>query len=166
MLPNASAAPAPEAPDEDRPPYHWVGFGTVAIFAAWLPLAYVAGGVTRRLVAGRFGEGASADAIALAVSAMPSGERLALTATIALPALVALGIAAFGGGFVVGRFGPPAVGTREAALAGVSTALVANALAWSGLTLPALASALVTALVAVGLAAGGGRFGSRIRARA
>ena len=96
---------------------------------------------------------------------MATGERVRLMATIALPALVALAIAAFGGGFVVGRFGP-GTGRREAALAGVMVAIVANLLAWSGIAWTALAGVLVTSAVAIGFAAWGGAFGSRIRARA
>ena len=91
---------------------------------------------------------------------MATGERVRLMATIALPALFALAIAAFGGGFVVGRFGP-GTGAREAALAGIMTALVANALAWSGLAITALVGVLVTSAVAIGFAAWGGALGAR-----
>jgi len=165
-------APKPPAEDEDdeaRPPYHWVGFGTVAIFAAWLPLTYVAGSVSKHVMDGRFGKDASNDAIAIAVNAMETGERVRLMATIALPALFALAIAAFGGGFVVGRFGP-GTGAREAALAGVMTAIVANLLAWpggkDGVALTALVGVLVTSAVAIGFAAWGGALGSRMSRRA
>ncbi len=153
-----------EEEDEARPPYHWVGFGTVAIFAAWLPLTYVAGSVSKHVMEGRFGKDASPDAIALAVNAMETGVRVRLMATIDLPALFALAIAAFGGGFVVGRFGP-GTGAREAAMAGVMTALVANLLAWSGVALTALVGILVTSAVAIGFAAWGGALGSRMSRR-
>lgn len=164
VLSNTPSPPA-ETDDEERPPYHWVGFGTVAIFAAWLPLTYVAGAVSKHVMDARFGKDASADQIAVAVEGMATGERMRLMATIALPALVALAVAAFGGGFVVGRFGP-GTGRREAALSGVMVAIVANLLAWSGIAWTALAGVLVTSAVAIGFAAWGGAFGSRIRARA
>ena len=169
VLSNEPPAPAPADDEEEaRPPYHWVGFGTVAIFAAWLPLTYIAGSVSKHVMDGRFGKDASADAIALAVNSMDTGERVRLMATIALPALFALAIAAFGGGFVVGRFGP-GTGAREAAMAGVMTALVANLLAWPGgkdsVAFTALVGILVTSAVAIGFAAWGGALGSRMSRR-
>lgn len=153
----------PPAPSEDaeapRPPWHWVGFGTVAIFAVWLPLAYVAGAASAKVMAARFGPDASKDAIDLALAAMTAGERARLMAIVALPSILGLAIAAFGGGFVVGRFG---AGTRarEAALSGVVTALLASAMAWAGFTWSTLLAALVTLGVAAGFAGWGGHFGS------
>ena len=42
--------PAEEGADEPpRPPWQWVGFGAVAIFVVWTPLAYLAGLAGRRL---------------------------------------------------------------------------------------------------------------------
>lgn len=153
----ASSSPSPEE-DEPRPPWHWVGFGTVAIFAAWLPLAYVAGAVSARVMAARFGADASKDAIDLALGAMTSAERARLMATVALPSAAGLALSAFGGGFVVGRFGTK-TGAREAALAGTATALIASAMAWAGLTWSTVIAAAVTLLVAAGFAAWGGRSG-------
>jgi MFS family permease len=155
--------PAEPEREEERPPLHWVGFGTVAIFAAWLPLTYVAGAISARVMEGRFGKDASKDAITLALEAMDAGERARLMAVVALPGLFALAIAAFGGGFIVGRFGDR-TGMREAALAGGIAALIASAMAWAGPTLSTLVAASVTILVAVGFAAWGGRTGSRRRA--
>lgn len=154
----------PEGEDEARPPWHWVGFGTVAIFSAWLPLAYVAGAASRKVMTSRFGEDASKDAIDLALAAMSAGERARLMATVALPGIFGLAIAAFGGGFVVGRFGP-GTGPREAAMSGAVTAFIASAMAWSGVTSSSIVAALVTFAIAIGFAAWGGRFGSRSRAR-
>ena len=51
---------------EPRPPWHWVGFGVVIIFAAWLPLSYVGGAVQRSMLASKFGQDASPDQIRLA----------------------------------------------------------------------------------------------------
>ena len=36
--------------DDNRPPWHWVGFGTLLVFGAWLPLAYVASAIETHLV--------------------------------------------------------------------------------------------------------------------
>ena len=162
------------APDDDnavevRPPWHWVGFGTVAIFAAWLPLAYVAQAVVARVLAQRFGATATAQDIASSLGTMPAGERARLTAILALPNVFALGLAAFGGGYLVGRFGT-GTGTREAASAGAMTALVALALSLGGGAtaggMAAVATALVIVVIAVGFAAFGGRVGRRKKSTA
>ena len=164
-LPVLSNDPPPadtEPEDEARPPWHWVGFGTVAIFAAWLPLAYLAGAVSAKVMASRFGADASKDAIDLALAAMTSGERARLMATVALPNILGLAIAAFGGGFVVGRFGS-GTGVREAAMSGGVAAFIASAMAYAGMTAATLIAAAVTFAVAIGLAAWGGRLGATRR---
>ena len=122
-----------------RPPWQWVGFGVLAIFVVWLPLAILAG-----LVAVRLGGFASAPALAVVELAS------------------ALAIAATAGGFLVGRWGAAGVGVREAALAGLAAAIVA-----AGLSLGspgALSGAIVTIAVAVPFAALGGWLGLRRRA--
>src|SRR5688572_7252794 len=93
VLKSESAGAASPATDEEpRPPWHWVGFGTVAIFAIWLPLAYVAGAISARVMASRFGAEASKDSIDVALAAMSAGERARLMATVALPSLLALAL--------------------------------------------------------------------------
>lgn len=149
-----------EEDGEPRPPWHWVGFGTVLIFAAWLPLAYVGGAVQARMLASKFGEGASKDQIDLAVAAMTASERAELALSQAIPGVLALALAAFAGGVVVGRFGAGA-GARESARAGGLTAAIATALAFRGFTVATLVSALVTFAVAIGFAAWGGRVGAK-----
>lgn len=134
----------------------------MAIFAAWLPLAYVAAAIASRVMAAKFGPDASKDAIELALSTMTSGERSRLMATVALPSVVGLALAAFGGGVVVGRFGS-GTGPREAAWSGAITALFASAMAWSGPTAASFVALGVTFVVAVGFAAWGGRFGAARR---
>jgi hypothetical protein len=52
--------------DDDRPPWHWVGFGTLLVFGAWLPLAYIASAVEARMLA-RFAQASSPDAISDAI---------------------------------------------------------------------------------------------------
>jgi hypothetical protein len=130
-----------EGGDDDapaRPPWQWVGFGALAIFVVWLPLAFLAGWVAMRI-------GGLAGAPALSVAVLASG----------------LAVAAVAGGFLVGRWGPAGVGVREAALAGLSAALIATVLS---LGFPgALAGALVTMVVAVPFAALGGWLGLRRR---
>ena len=162
------AAPDDEIAIEVRPPWHWVGFGTVAIFAAWLPLAYAAQAVVARVLADRFGASASAPEIASSLATMPAGERARLMAILALPNVAALGLAAFAGGYLVGRFGT-GTGTREAATAGAMTALVALVLSLgggaSGGGTAAVATSLVTVVIAVGFSWWGGRAGLAKRAR-
>ena len=55
-----------------RPPWQWVGFGALAIFAVWLPLAYLAG--ARRVAAGRRRRGSIA---AVGGAGGVSGDRVA-----------------------------------------------------------------------------------------
>jgi hypothetical protein len=163
VLQNERSSERAEDDADSRPPLHWVGFGTVAIFGAWLPLTYVAGAISRRVLTARFGADASEDAITLAMSAMTPGERARLMGIVALPGIAALAVAAFGGGVVVGRFGS-GTGVREAALAGVATAAIATVMAWSGAVVSSLVGALVTLVVSTGAAAWGGRFGVARRA--
>lgn len=160
------AAPVDDVSIDERPPWHWVGFGTVAIFAGWLPLAYAAQAVVAHLLARRFGAAATAQDIASSLGTMPAGERARLMATLALPNVFALGLAAFGGGYLVGRFGT-GTGARESASAGAMTALVALVLSLGGGGaaggIVAVVTSLVTLFIAVGFAAWGGRAGVRKR---
>jgi hypothetical protein len=150
------------AEGETRPPWHWIGFGTVAIFGAWLPLAYAAQALVVRATQARFGAEATAEEITAAISAMTAGERLGLMATQGLPHLLALALASFAGGWLVGRFGT-GTGPREAAAAGAATAIFASMLACR--SMGASATALVTLVIAVAFAAWGGRAGARRQER-
>jgi len=167
-LPVLQNAPPPETEDEGdetnepRPPWHWVGFGTVAIFAVWVPLSYAAAAVSAHVMAGRFGKDASPEQVSLAMAAMDASERSRLMAMIALPNILSLALAAFAGGIIVGRFGAN-TRVREAARAGAVVALIASALAWGGLNASSLIAAVVTFAVAIGFAAWGGRFGASRR---
>lgn len=137
-------------PEEPRPPWHWVGFGAVAVFVAWLPLAYVAEAVGRRLA------GRALDDLAQ----LTRHERLVVFAKIGIPQALALAIAAAGGGFLVTRFGS---GTRrrDAAYAGLCVGLLALGLTYAqmGVSL----APLVVPLLAAGAAAAGGVVGKRSR---
>ena len=56
-----------------------------------------------------------------ALGTMPAGERARLMAILAVPNVLALGLASFAGGYLVGRFGA-GTGPRESATAGAMTA--------------------------------------------
>jgi hypothetical protein len=137
-----SSGGAPEGADADpvRPPWQWVGFGALAIFVVWVPLAWLSS-----LAAIRLGQLAQGPALAVYVF---------------LASSAGLAIAALAGGYLVGRWGTAGVGVREAALAGLAAALVATLLAWgSGVS----AGALATVAIAVPPAALGGSLGLRRR---
>ena len=156
--------PAPKGEDEDdeaRPPWHWIGFGTVAIFAAWLPLAYLAGAIVRRAVEPYVGAAASAEDYAARYAALSAGDRARVAAIQWLPHALAFAIATFAGGFLVGRFGK---GTRprEAAASGAATSVIALTIAAGG-GIGSIGAGVVmiavVVLLAVGFAAWGGRVG-------
>jgi hypothetical protein len=76
---------------------------------------------------------------------------------------VELGIGAIAGGYLVGRWGPAAVGVREAALAGLAAAAVVTLWAWAS-SGPLEGTLLVVLMVPL-VAGLGGRLGLRGRAR-
>jgi hypothetical protein len=140
-------SPSAEAEETaGRRPWQWVGFGALAIFTAWIPLAALAGVAASRL--------APAEGHASAVAAV------AIVGVYA----VALALGAGLGGFLVGRWGSADVGSREAALAGLGAAGVAAGVTWVSFG-PSLGSLLLAAIAAPA-AALGGRLGARARARA
>jgi hypothetical protein len=139
-LPVVQNAPENESDEPPRPAWHWVGFGAVAIFIVWLPLAYLASAIGGRLV----GDVAFAD--------LSRGARVKVLVTLAMPHALALIVAGVGGGFLVTRFG---TGTqrRDAAFAGLAVGLLALGLTYAqvGVSLAALAvPCLATASAAVG----------------
>lgn len=140
-LPVLKSPPAGEEDEPPRPPWQWVGFGALGIFVVWLPLAWLA-----TLGALRMGEG---DVSPVARAA---------------PFAISLVLAATAGGYLVGRWGAAGVGVREAALAGLSAALVATVLSWGAAGISV--GALVTVVLAVPPAALGGRLGMKRRAGA
>lgn len=131
---------ASAAAEPDRPPWQWIGFGALAIFVVWLPLSW------------------GATVLVLRLGGL-DGSPVARAGVFAL----GLAAAATAGGYLVGRWGAPAVGVRHAALAGLTAALVATMGAWgaAGVSLGALA----TVVVAVPPATVGGWLGRRRRAR-
>jgi hypothetical protein len=130
-----------------RAPWQWIGFWTVAIFVAWLPLSALAarlGGV----IAARAEGGDPA--------------RLVRTGIVVTGAYgVALALGALAGGFVVGRWGAEGVGVREAALAALGATVVAVVISWTSFGVAF--GPLLVAVVAVPMAALGGKLGVRRR---
>jgi len=152
----------------DRPPWHWVGFGTIATFACWLPLAYLAEATRHHLFTSRFGSSPSREEVDLAFAAMSAMERFRWTAMQTLPHVLAFALSAFAGGLLVGRFGP-GLGPKEAALSGLVTALVAVGVSWRVVAeggWGAVVSVVVPMLMAVGFAWWGGRVGVKKRDKA
>jgi hypothetical protein len=141
-LPVLNVPGAPEE-GESRRPWQWVGFGALAIFTAWIPLAALASAVLARLPLGDAGGSAAAKLVALYAAALALGAGL--------------------GGFLVGRWGAAGVGVREAALSGLGAAVVAGAVTW--ISSGPSAGVLLVAAVALPTAALGGRIGLRARGR-
>jgi hypothetical protein len=125
-----------------RRPWQWAGFGALAIFTVWIPLAGLAG-----VAAARLGESAF------------TGAGIAIVAVYA--AALALGAAL--GGFLVGRWGTAGAGLREAALAGLGASAVAVVITW--VSFGPSGGTLLVAAVATPMAAAGGRLGLRARRR-
>jgi len=161
---NAPQQPS-ESSGEARPAWHWVGFGVVIIFSAWLPLAYVAEFVKGRVIAAFLGPAESEDQVRLALAALSSGDRMRVSVIlIGLPAL-ALAAGALAGGYVVGRWGHPA-GWREAAAAGATVGILTGVLAFTSQAASPMAglTAFVPVFLTLLLAGLGGHWGSRKKA--
>jgi hypothetical protein len=138
-----------------------VGFGTIAIFAAWLPLQYLASAAQGRIVS-HFAEASSQEAIADAIHRAAPRDVARLQFAILLLLVLPLAAGAFGGGFVVGRWSRRA-GPREAVLAGLATALMTCALSWRiGISWAAFAMMVLAIPVVAGA---GGWLGARTRAQ-
>jgi hypothetical protein len=149
---------SPSEPDEPpRPPWHWVGFGAVAIFATWLPLSALAQTVLRRMLLARFGSNVDEAEIGARLRAMSAGEQARQMMMIAVPHLVALALGAFGGAWLIGRWGS-GLTRREPAMAGFFAGFVACILAFAssgGISWPPL----VVVVLATGFAWLGGAAG-------
>src|SRR5579859_1236207 len=90
----------PDEPGEPpRPPWHWVGFGAVAIFGAWLPLAYAAEALKRRLFGAYLGPTTTPQEVTEALDRLSPAERTKLTVVAIGVPLVPLLAASFFGGF-------------------------------------------------------------------
>ena len=138
MMPKVEVA---DESDEDRPPWHWSAIGAVAVFLAWLPMAYIVNGPLGGLFNG--GMVAKVAAVSLNVAAFVIGS--------------------FAGGYLVGRFGGRA-GVKEATVGGVA----ASAIAWALAAVQARSGVLVWIMLLTGMAmlgAGGARVGGRFGLR-
>lgn len=165
VIQSSSKPPEDGGADDARPTWHWIGFGVIAIFATWLPLVYLAEALKRGVVRSYVGGASTEEEVAARIAEMTATDRMKLAAIQALPHVLALAVAAFAGGLLVGRFGRT-TGVREAALSGGATAALALALAWRAVAAggaSALLAVVVPAAIAVGFAAWGGRTGVRMR---
>jgi hypothetical protein len=122
--------PEQAAGEPPRPPWHWVGFGAVATFCAWLPLAFLAQVFSARVVLVQF-SGQSATSVEAAVAALGPANAWKLHIYMVLPPLFALLAGAAVGGYLVARHAVTA-GIREATLGGVAAGGIAAALAAGG----------------------------------
>jgi hypothetical protein len=128
---------------EPRPPWHWVGFGTVAIMAAWLPLAGLSQSVLTRTIFPSQG-------------APPSGNAIV---AFVLTQAFALALASGLGGALVGRYGGEA-GPRESAMAGFCAGLIPVVLSLSSGFSPIYFGVIALAVCAAWL---GGKLGLKKR---
>jgi tRNA-(ms[2]io[6]A)-hydroxylase len=153
--------PKPENPEDDsepRPPWHWIGFGVVGIFGAWLPLAALAQAIGLRLARAKLGSSDDLDTIHARVVELPRGDRAAVWLALLAPQVMALALASLAGGFLIGRWGKRA-GVREAAIAGAAVSALAGMLSCS--SGGAAWGALAMGLISTSFAALGARFGAR-----
>ncbi|MBS2013234.1 MAG: hypothetical protein JST00_10125 [Deltaproteobacteria bacterium] len=150
---------------EKRPPWHWVGFGAVGIFATWLPAAFLAQKTGELLVRRRFGD-VTEEELTRHLASLPKDDVMMVFLPLALLHLGALFVGAISGGYLVGRFGSGTT-VREPMLAGGVVALMAMVLT---LGRGGVASSLVTGsvvfLAAVGGAALGGKYGLKKKDKA
>ena len=161
-LPVLSAQPPPsdEGEDEsDRPEWQWVGFGVVAMFAAWLPLAAAAGMFARRVAETMLGASLDAADTQAKIAALDSFSQRKLMVSYVLPHVLALAIAGVFAGFVIGKFGHG--GGRAAAVAAGIVCVVAGLLAVRDLS--SLVALLAVVVVAVLSARSGATWGARRR---
>jgi MFS family permease len=165
---NASSAEG-DGEEQDRPPWHWSAIGAVATFIVWIPLAMLAQ-LWARSTAERLVPGQDEAAQREAFLALTPAERLWLSALNVLGPMVALALASFAAGVLVGRFGNRA-GKKEATMAGVLTGTIASLINAPGMLAAgqgaewALAAIVLTILAGVA-ARGGSALGLHLRPRA
>ncbi len=161
-LPVLSAQPPPSGEgedDSDRPEWQWVGFGVVAMFAAWLPLAAAAGMFARGVAESMLGGALDAADTQAKIAALDTFSQRKLMASYVAPHVVALAVSGVFAGFVIGKFGHG--GARAAAVAAGIVCVVAGLLAVRDLS--SLVALLAVLVVAVLSARGGATWGARRR---
>lgn len=144
VLNTTKAGAEPDAADDEtRPPWHWVFLGVVLTFAAWLPLAWIATAATRSLILPRFGF-AGEQSPAELLASLPEAKRAQVGLALAIPQALGAAIAAFGGGFVIARFGK-GIRLRETAILGaiVSALAMLPVLGGGGLVVMAVVAFVV-----------------------
>lgn len=160
-LPVLKQTPEEEQGADPRPPWHWVGFGSVATFAVWVPLLWLAEALVAKLSA-RLGDVHDASETATAMNALPADEalrfRLLVIGILLLPWIAG---AAFGG-YIVGRWGGDNAGVREAAIGGFAAAFIATLLASFAMQGVSAMFVIPLALSAV-MAGWGGNYGLKKR---
>jgi tRNA-(ms[2]io[6]A)-hydroxylase len=144
---------------ESRPEWQWVGFGVVAMFAAWLPLAAAAGMFARSIAEGMLGAPLDAADAQTKIAALDTFAQRKLMASYMAPHVVALALAGVFAGFVIGKFGQG--GGRAASVAAGIVCVLAGLLAVRDLS--SLVALLVVVVVAVLSARGGATWGARRR---
>ena len=145
--------PSGDDDGEQRPAWHWIFIGGVAMLLAWGPLTMLAGLVSRAVVDSVLPQ-QEREAMTKAFGALSSGDRLTIGLGMVVPQLVALAVAALLGGLLVGRFGGDA-GRSEAMTAGIALGLVATV----AVSTPDSVATMITAVVFIilaGLSARGG----------
>lgn len=159
--PKPAASVDDEAP-EVRPGWHWVGFGAVAVFAAWLPLASLSQWFVSGFLQRRMGHAASSpEEVSTWLATLSASGRAQIILWTIVPHVTALSLASLGGGYIVGRYAPPYVGIRGGASAGLGAGLVAVVLSVST---SGFSAALVVVLVLTTLFASlGARLGLKKR---
>jgi tRNA-(ms[2]io[6]A)-hydroxylase len=159
-LPVIQSSNAKSDEDEARPGWQWVGFGVVAMFAAWLPLAAAAGMVGRsaaeRVIGAPLDE---ADTLSR-IGALDQATQRKLMLSLMLPHVAALAIAGAFAGFVIGKFGQG--GARSASVAAAMVCALAGLIAVRDLS--SFVALLVVVLVAVLSARAGASVGAKKRA--
>ena len=144
---------------ESRPEWQWVGFGVVAMFAAWLPLAAAAGMFARRVAESMLGASLDAADTQAKIAALDSFSQRKLMASFMAPHVVALALSGVFAGFVIGKFGQG--GGRAASVAAGIVCIVAGFLAVRDMS--SLVALLLVVVVAVLSARGGATWGARRR---
>lgn len=159
-LPVISAKEPPgEGDGEFRPEWQWVGFGVVAMFAAWLPLAAAAGMFARRVAESMLGASLDAADTQAKITALDAFSQRKLMASFIAPHVVALALSGVFAGFVIGKFGQG--GGRAASVAAGLVCVVAGLLAVRDLS--SFVALLAVVVVAVLAARGGATWGARRR---
>ena len=158
-LPVLSAEPPSGEDESDRPEWQWVGFGVVAMFSAWLPLAAAAGMFSRRVAESMIGGSLDAAETQARLAALDAAAQRKLMVSFMAPHVVALALSGVFAGFVIGKFGHG--GGRAASVAAGLVCVVAGLLAVRDLS--SFVALLCVVVVAVLSARGGASWGARRR---